>query len=209
VYSLVISPPLWYSFTSSSQESLETEAMMKVSQRFSIAIVLTVVTALIFGCASALKSTKPSAETEQASKGVASPDTHKSGEAPPATEEKREPSPIPPPPKYEPPPPPDGKKALTGAIDLRKKEIVNASALKFAKNIKGVKHIKTCFSKLYGGWYLLLYVEKKKKIALQQYVWNEKSKEWEVIYYHKELPPDTLDFHLKGEVADEKCFLLK
>jgi hypothetical protein len=194
---------------SSSQEYLELKAMMKVYQTFSIVAPLVVVAALIFGCAPIFKSTKPADETDQAPKSVTSPERDKKDELLPDTGKKKEPSPISPRPKYEPPPPPAGKKAPTGAIDLRKKEDINASALKFAKNIKGVKHVKTCYSKLYGGWYLLLYVEKKKRIALQQYVWNEKSKEWEVIYYRKEIPPDTLDFHLKGEVADEKCFLLK
>ena len=93
--------------------------------------------------------------------------------------------------------------------ELLQKEEINQAALKFAKEIPNVKYIKTCFSKIYGGWYLLLYVEKGKKISLQQYSWNEKSKEWDVVYQVKEVPASQLEYHLKGEVGDEKCFLLK
>ena len=116
-----------------------------------------------------------------------------------------------------PPPPPSYKsgEGRGGAGDyadipeLRQREEINEAALKFAKEVPDVKHIKTCFSRIYGGWYLLLYIEKSKKISLQQYSWNPKSREWEVVYHIKEVPANQLEFHLKGEVGDEKCFVLK
>jgi hypothetical protein len=114
-----------------------------------------------------------------------------------------------------PPPPPDFKESESrrqpgsDPLELRQKEEINQAALKFAKEIPNVKHIKTCFSKIYGGWYLLLYLEAGKKISLQQYSWNDKSKEWDVVYHVKEVPAKQLEHHLKGEVGDERCFVLK
>ncbi len=92
---------------------------------------------------------------------------------------------------------------------MRDKEAVNEAALKFAKNLQGVEHIKTCYSRLYGGWYVFFYLKKGKTVSVQQYSWNPKSQEWEIIYHLKELPPERLEYHLKGEVDDEKCFVLK
>jgi hypothetical protein len=113
-------------------------------------------------------------------------------------------------PEYAPPPPPESS-AEKAAMDSGLKEEVNEAALEFAKSLPGVKHIKTCYSKLYGGWYLFIYTEKEKgkKYSLYQYSWDRKAKEWLVIYHLKELPPERLEFHLKGEVDDEKCFVLK
>lgn len=94
-------------------------------------------------------------------------------------------------------------------VDLIEKDEVNRLALEFARQIPNVKHVKTCFSKLYGGWYMLLYVQKGKKVALDQYSWSPATKEWEIIYRLKEIPAKQLDAHVKGEVGDEKCFVLK
>ncbi len=58
------------------------------------------------------------------------------------------------------------------------------------------------------GWYLLLYLEKGKKITLQQYSWNNRSKEWEV-QGQFDIPAKQLEGQLKAEVGDEKCFRLK
>jgi hypothetical protein len=158
------------------------------------------------GCATWLNSTRPSEKTSLAKKnGTASSEKEKPVESAKKSKTAKEPQRPP----YTPPPPPDRDKGKREAIDLSQKEEINKAALKFAKNIQGVKHVKTCYSKLYGGWYLLLYVAKGKKISLQQYSWNEKNKEWEIIYHLKELPPEQLEFHLKGEVADERCFILK
>ncbi len=94
-------------------------------------------------------------------------------------------------------------------VDLIEKDEVNRLALEFAKLIPNVKHVKTCFSKLYGGWYMLLYIQKGKKVALDQYSWSPVTKEWEIIYRLKEIPAKQLEAHVKGEVGDEKCFVLK
>ncbi|MFH0825418.1 MAG: hypothetical protein V2B18_21915 [Pseudomonadota bacterium] len=177
------------------------------------------------GCVSGWKSAKPSDE-------ASAPKAEKSDEEPPPavqpqdgpsaaekgeaevgrqrqSEDAKTARPRPEKPSYEPPQPPPPEKPTKASLDLRQKEEVNDAALKFAKNVPGVKHIKTCYSKLYGGWYLLLYRDQDKKISLQQYAWNDSSKEWEIIYQLKELPAGNLEFHLKGEVADERCFILK
>ena len=117
------------------------------------------------------------------------------------------------------PPPPSGSNPpalseglLEGAPDLSWKDEISASALEFTRNVPNVKHAKICFSKLYGGeggWYLILYVEKAKKIGLQQYSWNPKYKEWEPSFQLKEIPQKQVEFHLKGEVQGEKCFVIK
>lgn len=118
----------------------------------------------------------------------------------------------------EPPPPPQQLKSQMTAqtpaqgdtsMDMIEKDEVNRHALEFAKQIPNVKHIKTCFSKLYGGWYMLLYIQKGKKIALDQYSWSKVTKEWEIVYRLKEIPAKQLEAHVKGEVGDEKCFVLK
>lgn len=101
------------------------------------------------------------------------------------------------------------KPQAEGAIDLSDKDEVNQHAIEFAKQIPNVKHIKTCFSKLYGGWYMLLYTQKGKKVALDQYSWSRATKEWEIVYRLKEIPAKQLEAHVKGEVGDEKCFVLK
>jgi len=172
-----------------------------------------IVAALLLGCIPGLKAVKPSPGAGELSD-LKKPRLSEDGTEARDETERSDRSQITTPPKYEPPPPPSDHDGTSGAIDLRKKDEINAAALKFAKNAAGknvgeVKHVKTCYSKLYGGWYLLLYVKKGKRIALHQYSWNEKSREWEPIFYLKELPPDRLDIHLKGEVADEKCFVLK
>lgn len=104
-----------------------------------------------------------------------------------------------------PKPKPEGE----SGVDLIEKDEVNRLAMEFARLIPNVKHVKTCFSKLYGGWYMLLYIQKGKKIALDQYSWSPVTKEWEIIYRLKEIPVKQLEAHVKGEVGDEKCFVLK
>jgi hypothetical protein len=98
-------------------------------------------------------------------------------------------------------------------LDFRLKDEITRSALEFAeKNVPNVKHAKVCFSQTfggYGGWYLIAYVQRGKKISFEQYSWNKAEQQWELVYRQKELPPNQLEFHLKGEVGDEKCFVLK
>ena len=114
------------------------------------------------------------------------------------------------PPVYAPPPPPPSAetKART-AFDLRRKDEVETSAMDFAKNFSGVQHVKICYSKLYGGWYLFLYVEKNKKRSVHHYAWKERSSEWEIIEVFKEDRIPQWKYHLKGELPGETCFLLK
>ena len=99
--------------------------------------------------------------------------------------------------------------AAPPAAELRQKDEISAAALHFAREVPNVKHVKICFSTVYGGWYLLLYIEKGKTISLQQYSWEPRNREWDFVYQLKELPAKQVEFHLKGEVGDEKCFILK
>ncbi|MBM3302190.1 MAG: hypothetical protein FJY85_19845 [Deltaproteobacteria bacterium] len=107
-------------------------------------------------------------------------------------------------------PPATPRRALppTPRESLERDEI-NSSAQEFAKGVPDVQHIKTCFSKVFGGWYLHLYVKKGKQIALQHYTWNPVTKEWEVSLAVKELPVENLEHHLRGEIEDERCTVLK
>lgn len=79
----------------------------------------------------------------------------------------------------------------------------------FAQGQKDVKHVKTCYSKAYGGWHLLLYVQKGKKLNEDEYFWNGETKEWELSGRRKDLASQKMDILLKAELPDEKCFVLK
>jgi hypothetical protein len=173
-----------------------------------LAATLILVALLLLGCVPGLQSAKPSDQGEPPSAPQGQSEQAEAPKAPMASGQGADPAATPPPPAYLPPPPPDREKISEGAVDLRIRDEVNEAALRFAKEIPNVKHIKTCFSKLYGGWYLLLYLEKGKKISLQQYSWNGKSKEWEV-QGQFDIPAKQLQAQLKAEVGDEKCFRLK
>ncbi|MGO9119654.1 MAG: hypothetical protein ACLQPD_18840 [Desulfomonilaceae bacterium] len=177
---------------------------MKTASTLLVAVCVGLVLA-VSACMPSLQMSKPSSpevsgsdaknESSAESPTAAKPERPADAQLPPA------------PPDYKPPSLSEG--LLEGPPDLSWKDEINASALEFGKSIPNVKHVKTCFSKLYGGWYLILYTEKAKKIGLEQYSWNAKSKEWEPSFQLKEIPAKELEYHLKGEVDDEKCFVLK
>ncbi|MBI5250790.1 MAG: hypothetical protein HY912_14965 [Desulfomonile tiedjei] len=155
-----------------------------------------------YGCVPGLKSSKnPPGVRDLKAQGV--PD--QSNSVPPPSPAQR--------PNVSPdgnPPSARAEKTVESSMDFRLKDEINRSAMEFAeKNVPNVKHIKTCYSQIYGGWYLILYVQKGKRTSLEQYLWNKDFQQWEVIYQLKELPAKQLEFHLKGEVGDEKCFVLK
>lgn len=164
---------------------------------------------LIVGCTAGMKSLVSPTTPDQPPR-VAGPavgqDATASRPTPPSPSgpEERSGTPL----KYAPPTAPD-QKQTPPTLDLGEKDEVNQAGLKFAENIAGVKHVKTCYSRLYGGWYLFLYLQKGKQISLQQYSWNRKTKEWEVIYHLKSIDAEKLEHHLKTELDDEKCFVLK
>ena len=109
-------------------------------------------------------------------------------------------------PEYKPPPP----QSAIDPLALRDKDEINRSALEFAKsNHKNAQHVKTCYSKMFGGWYVLIYVKNKGKYNLNQYSWNRKTREWEFMYINKNISVKQLKTLLEVPVADEKCFLLK
>lgn len=165
----------------------------------------------LIGCVSALKSAKPQQDTTAKEADKTSTEQAKVDQAikKPTDEEVKKLLAPPPPPQYTQPPGGDLKGAAESAVDPVEKEEVSQAALEFAGHMKNVIHVKICFSKLYGGWYLMLYLQKGKKTALDQYSWNRKAREWEIVYHLKEIPKKQVDFHLKGEVGDEKCFVLK
>lgn len=165
----------------------------------------------IVGCVSALKSVK--APNEEAGKQPVKAPTENVGQAEGAKkgsdEELKKLLATPPPPQYTPPAGGEQKGSSESLINEGEKGQVSKAALDFAGHMKNVKHVKICYSKLYGGWYLMLYLQKGKKVSLDQYSWNKKSQEWEIVYHLKEIPQKQVEFHLKGEVGDEKCFVLK
>ena len=178
---------------------------MKSASTLFVAVCVSLVLA-ISGCMPSLQMSKPS--TPEVSGSDAKNESAAENPTGAAKVEKPADTELPPPPPdYKPPSLSEG--LLEGPPDLSWKDEINASALEFSKSIPNVKHVKTCFSKLYGGWYLILYTEKSKKIGLEQYSWNPKSKEWEPSFQLKEIPAKQLEYHLKGEVDDEKCFVLK
>jgi len=94
--------------------------------------------------------------------------------------------------------------------DSTAKEEINRAALEFAGKLPNVKHVKTCYSNMYSEWNLYLYAQRGKKLSYQQYLWNKQLQQWErEPLYKKDLQANQLEFHVRGEVGDEKCFVLK
>ena len=200
---------------------------MIAARPLSIGFVLVITAALLYGCVGIFPLTKKPSDTPS------TPSEKESLQKAEITEDKTEKPPageLPPPPKrrpksrsaeddllpvpgdkskYDPPPPPPADKSVVTALALRDKDEINRSALQFAKNFKNVEHVRTCYSKLFGGWYVLMYVKNKNKYDLNQYSWNSKTKEWELMYINKNITVKKLEYLLKSEVVDEKCFLLK
>lgn len=164
---------------------------------------------LIAGCPYGLKSLKQPS-TDPARQTAAEPQGG-SGSAPASAPKKSSAVKAPPPPDYAPPlPPPPEEKGSDVKVDLSRKTEVSEAALAFAKGFPDVKHVKICHSRLYGkGWYLFLYTDKAKKIYLQQYSWNERTREWDAMPLRLEVAREKLEHHLQVELDDEKCFVLK
>ena len=173
-----------------------------------LAVTLILAALLLLGCVPGLQSAKAPTQGEPPLAPQGQSEQAEPPKAPMASDQGADPAAPRPRPAALPPPPRDGEKISEGVVDLRVKDEVNEAAMRFAKEIPNVKHIKTCYSKLYGGWYLMLYRQEGKKILLQQFSWNDRSKEWDASY-NKVLLSKELEGHLKGEVADEKCFRLK
>lgn len=180
---------------------------MKTHQVSALAALAVSATVLIVGCTAGMKSlVSPSA-----------PDQPSNIAAAPGREGPTAPRPVPegrsgPRPEYAPPQPPD-QSQQSPTVNLSEKEELAQAGLKFAGNVPGVKHVKTCYSRLTGLWYLFLYVPKGKRISIQQWAWNTRTKEWEMIPSDRskgdEIEADKLEYHLKSELPDEKCFPLK
>lgn len=168
--------------------------------------------ALLTGCVPFLKTTKPQQGDERVARvesgkenGAGKEDSTKPSTSAPEELDKLLP---PPPPDYK--PGPSSPSQSVDVVDSREKEDIKESALRFAKEFSNVKHMKTCFSKQFGGWYLILYTQKDKKFAVQHFAWNPRTQEFEpsapsrLLLTQKELEMQ-LDAPIKGET----CFRLK
>lgn len=167
---------------------------------------------VLTGCVPFLKTAKPQPGEERVAQ------IKPGAETPAGAEESgKEPKPSPeeldkilpaPPPGYK--PTPSSPAQSVDLVDTREREEIKESALKFAKEIPNVKHMKTCFSKEFGGWYLILYTQKGKKYAVQHFAWNPRTGEFEpsapsrLLLTQKEL-----DMQLDATIKGETCFRLK
>ncbi len=174
-----------------------------------LAATLILAALLLLGCVPGLESVKGPAEPQNPPAPKRMTGQAKTAPAPKSAGKEAGQTPSNSAPAYTPPAPPGREKISEAETDLRLKDEVNESARKFAKEIPNVIHFKTCYSKLDRGWWLNIYRQTKKKISSQQYMWNEKSKEWEIVGPPLDVPPKELEFRLKGEVPGEKCFRLK
>jgi hypothetical protein len=180
---------------------------MKASQFALKGLVLAAVL-LAAGCPYGLKSLKQT-PADTPSQGTVEPQAGTESAPDSAPKKAGAAKQQPPIPDYAPPPPPEDKGADV-KVDLSRKAEVSDAALTFAKGFTDVKHVKICHSRLYGkGWYLFLYSEKAKKIFLQQYSWNERTREWDANPLRIEVPREKLEHHLQVELDDEKCFVLR
>jgi len=166
-------------------------------------------TVSIVGCVPWLRSSKTSSPTEPAANAKVAPD--RAGSTKSSEPSKSELDRL-----LAPPPPPDKlaagqgeRRTLIKPSDFAGRDEVSQAALMLAQGLKDVKHVKTCYSKSSGGWFLLLYVPKGNKIVEQEYFWNKDTKEWELYGHRKDLPAKEMNSYLKAELPDEKCFVLK
>lgn len=168
--------------------------------------------ALVIGCVpSFLAKNQRATEVPVARPGVPGEAGAKSPESQPSAKALKD--------LLQPPPPPSYQQATSGgrareALPAEPREMlvknqINKAALAFANEIPNVQHVKTCYSHEFGGWYLMLYIKKKDGVSLQHYAWDPKTEEWEVSYRVEHLPEKEVQFHLKQEVGDERCTVLK
>jgi hypothetical protein len=175
---------------------------------FSLFAVVSLVALMVAACGLGSKSVKPSSDATPPPS--AKPDSDRAKTAKPANLLPQQAKGALPSPDLARSGLPEGEPPPAGVDNLDQRAEVNQSAIEFAESVPNVKAVKTCFSKLYGGWNLDLFVGKGKKIDKQQFSWNGKSKEWEPTgLAKKEIPLDQLEYYLNTELADEKCFVLK
>lgn len=175
-----------------------------------LAVIVVIPLALGQGCIPGLKTAKPTPIPEQSPDAVSTENPPNASKPTELSEEELDKMLPPPPPSYKTRKSIDGKMALpVTPKEMLEKDKINEAAVKFANEIPNVKHVKTCFSKMFGGWYLDVFVTKGKKIIKQHYSWNPVTREWDISLAPKEVPEDKLEYHLKGEVRDERCSVLK
>ena len=109
--------------------------------------------------------------------------------------------------QYEPPTP-----AVREDVDKyyrQNKDEMEWSSLQLAAKFDKVLHVKACYSKLFGGWYSLIYHKKNGTIYLSQFAWVKKSKKWKLMYINKNISERQLGVLITAEIADEKCSILR
>jgi hypothetical protein len=93
--------------------------------------------------------------------------------------------------------------------DPNEREEVNRAALEFAAEQRKVQHVKTCYSKIFGGWYMLIFMEDGKNVSMTNYSWDPKDKIWKTAAPAQKVTPDQVKFELEGDLAGEYCTKLK
>jgi hypothetical protein len=163
----------------------------------------------VWGCVSGLQSAKPAdmADSTKEAKAPAQGDRPSPG-AKPLPGDKDSLLAAPPTPDKALSSPSNVKPELVGSA-LKDKDEVTEAALLLAQNVPKVKHIKTCYARASGTWFLYLYVEKGKKLAEETYSWNGELHEWETHGHRKDVQIKQIEFYLRAELPDEKCFLIK
>ena len=109
--------------------------------------------------------------------------------------------------QYEPPPP--ANMEVAEKYYLQDKDDMECSSLQLAAKFDDVLHVKTCYSKMFGGWYSLIYHKKNGTIQLSQFAWVKKSKKWKLMYINKNISEKQLETLLTVPVADEICSTLR
>lgn len=165
--------------------------------------------AFLNGCVPLLKLAKLQQGEERAAQVKPGQETGAATEKQPLPPPEEIDKSLPPPPKDYRPSPSSPTQSID-AVDSREKEEIRESALRFAKEFQDVKHMKTCFSKEFGGWYLILYTQKGKKFSVQHFAWNSRTREFEpsapsrLLLTQKEL-----EQQLDAPIGGETCFRLK
>jgi hypothetical protein len=179
---------------------------MKISSRI-LTFAFIVAIGLVVGCSTSHKLMKPSMDQPTGSKPPVA--TARASQNNPSLPKKPVQAQTSTPElRYE--PPTSSNKLAESDIDPREKAEVTKAALEFTrKNVPQAKHVKVCFSVLYGGWYMLVFDQKGKTFSKEHLSWNSETKEWEPVEQEKQLAPHQMEFELKGDVPGEKCFLLK
>ena len=116
-----------------------------------LAVTVAILLAGILGCAPGIKSTKSTSDSDLKSVDKTAEYSKETSKPEKLTPEDLEKMLPPPPPSYKKDSAEGGQALPVGPKEMLQREEINTSALEFAKQIPGVIHVKTCFSKVFGG----------------------------------------------------------